>query len=103
MATAMVTAMEMAMAMMTAMAKVMARSTVMRTEMGGRWEAAACGRCSLAVSGSGNKEDNGETVTITNRATEMLQQRANQPACKRREAPADDGRRTRGGGNEWAG
>ncbi len=71
--------------------------------MGGRWEVAACSRCSLAVSRSGNEEDNGEMATITNRATEMPQQRANQPACKRREAPADNGRLTRGGGEEWAG
>jgi hypothetical protein len=71
------------MAMMTATAKVMARLTVMRTDMGGRWEVAACGRCLLAVDGSGNKEDDSKMATITNRAMEMLQQHANQPACKR--------------------
>jgi hypothetical protein len=68
---------------MTARAKVMARLTVIRTGMGGKWEAAACGCCLLAFGGSDNKEDDGETVTITNRAMEMQQQRANQPACKR--------------------
>jgi hypothetical protein len=71
--------------------------------MGGEWEVLVCSRCSLAVGRSGNKEEGGETVMITNRAREMLQQHANQPACKRQEAPADDRRLTRGGGNEWAG
>ncbi len=95
--------MAMAMAMMMAMVKAMASSTVMRTGMGGRWEVASCGRCSLAVGGSGNKEDDCETAKMTNRAAEMLQQGDNQPACKRQEAPADNGRLTKGGGNKKAG
>jgi hypothetical protein len=61
------------MAMMTATAKVMASSTVMRTGMGGRWEAVACGRRLLAVGGRGDDEDDDETVTTTNRATETPQ------------------------------
>ena len=100
-ATAMMTAT--AMAMMTATAKATTRSTVMRTGMGGRWKAATCCSCSLAVSRSGNEEDDSETATMTNRATEMPQRGANQPACKGREAPADNGWLTRGGGNERAG
>ncbi len=67
-----VTVMATGMGMMMAMAKVVARLMVMRTGMGGRLEAAACGRCLLAVGGSGNKEDKAEMATITNRATEML-------------------------------
>jgi hypothetical protein len=91
------------MAMMTARAKAMAISTVVRTGTGGRWEAAACGGCSLAVGESGNEEDEGETATMTNRATETPQRSANKPASEGREAPADDGRLTRGGGDEMAG
>ncbi len=72
-----------AMAIMMAGAKVMARLMVMRTGMGGRWEAAACGHCLLEVSGSDNKEEDSELAMITNRAMEMLQQRSNQPACER--------------------
>jgi hypothetical protein len=45
--------------------------------MGGRLEAAVCGGCSLAIGGSGNKEYDGETATMINRATEMPQGRAN--------------------------
>ncbi len=71
--------------------------------MGGRWEVAACGSCSLADGRSGNEEDNGEMETITNRAMEMPQRCSNQPACKGKDVPADDGRLTRGGGNERAG
>ncbi len=57
----------------------------------------------MAVGGSGNKEDDGETVMITNRDMKTLQQCANQPAFNGIEAPADIGRLTRGGGNERAG
>ncbi len=69
MATTMVTAM----AMMMATAKVMASSTVTRTGMGGRWEAAACSHCLLAVGGRGDKEYNDEMATTTNTAMEMPQ------------------------------
>ncbi len=93
----------MAMTMMTAMAKAMASSMLMRLGMGGRWEAAACGRGSLAFGRRGDKEYNGETAMMTNRATDMPQQRDNQLACKVREAPVDSGRLTRGGGNKSAG
>jgi hypothetical protein len=58
---------------MTATVKVMASLTVMRIEMGGRWEAAACGRRLLAVGRRSNKEEDGEMATTTNRATEMPQ------------------------------
>jgi hypothetical protein len=101
-ATATATTMVTAMAMMTATAKVMASSMVMRTGMGGRWEAAACGRRLLAVGRRGDKEDNDEKATMTNRATETPQLHDNQLACKSQEAPADDGRLKRGGGNERA-
>jgi hypothetical protein len=63
----------MAMVMMTTTVKVMASLTVMWMEMGGRWEAAVCGHCLLAVSRRSNKEEDGETVTTTNKATETPQ------------------------------
>ncbi len=100
--TAMTTAKAMAMVMMTATAKVMASLMVMRTGMGGRWEAAACGCCLLAVGRRGNEEDNGETRMTTNRAMETLQRRDNQPACKGQEAPTDNGRLKKGGGDKRA-
>ena len=56
-----------------------------------------------AVGGRGDKEDDDETAMMTNRATETLQWRDNQPACKGQEAPADDWRLKRGGGDERAG
>jgi hypothetical protein len=70
--------------------------------MVGRWKVAACGCRLLAVGGRGNEEDDGKTATTANRATQTPQQRDNQPVCKEREAPADNGRLKRGGGNERA-
>ncbi len=58
------------MAMMRLMAKVMASLVVMRMGMGGRWEAAACGRSLLAVSGRGDKKAASEMVTTRNRVME---------------------------------
>ncbi len=103
--TAMATATETvtAMAMMSLMAKVMASLVVMRMGMGGRWEAAACGCRLLAVGGRGKKKAASEMVTTKNSVTETLQQHDNQPACKGQEAPADDERLNRGGGDERAG
>jgi hypothetical protein len=89
-----------AMVMMTATAKVMASLMVMRTGMGGRWEAAACNRCLLAVGGRGNKADDGKMATTTNGVTETLQQCDNQPDCEGKEAPADNRMLKRGGGNK---
>jgi hypothetical protein len=90
------------MVMMRLTAKVMASLVVMRMGMGGRWEAAACGHHPLAVGGRGNKKAASEMVTTRNRVTETLQQHDNQPACKGQEAPADDKRLNRGGGDERA-
>ncbi len=103
--TAMVMAMEtaMAMAMMRLKAKVMASLVVMRMGMGGRWEAAACGHRSLAVGGRGNKKAASEIVTTRNRVTETPQQHDNKPACKGQEAPAEDKRLNRCGGDKRAG
>ncbi len=85
------------------MAKAMASSMVMRMEMIGRWEAAACGRRLLAIGGRGNEEDEGKTALMMNRAMEMPHQCDNQPACKGREAQADNGSLKRNGGNNRAG
>jgi hypothetical protein len=71
-----------AMAMMMVTAKAMAYLRMMRTEIGGRWEVAACGRCLLAVGKSCNKEDDGEMALMLNRVMETLQQRDNLSACK---------------------
>jgi hypothetical protein len=43
----------------------------MRMAMGSKWEVAACGHRSTAVSRRGNKEDNDEMARMTNRAMEM--------------------------------
>jgi hypothetical protein len=102
-AMAMATEMATAMAMMRLTAKVMAILVVMRMGMGGRWEAVVCGRRLLAVSGRGNKKAASEMVTTSNRVTETLQQHDSQPACKGQEAPADDERLNRGGGDKRAG
>ncbi len=90
------TAMATAMAMMRLTVKVMASLVMMWMGMGGRWEVAACGRCSLAVGGRGDKTAASEMVTTWNRVTETLQQHDNQPAYKGQEAQADDKRLNRG-------
>jgi hypothetical protein len=103
---AMATATEtvMAMAMMRVKAKVMESLVVMRMGMGGRWEVVACVRRLLAVNGRGNKKAASEMVTTRNsRVTETPQQHDNQPAYKGQEAPADDERLNRGGGDKRAG
>ena len=104
MATGMATAMVMAtaMRMMRLTAKVMASLVVMRIGIGGRWEASACGRCLLAVGGRGDKKAASEIMTTRNRVMETLQQHDNQPACKGQEAPADNERLNRGGGDKRA-
>ncbi len=56
-----------------AKAKMFASLVVMTTGMGGIWEMAVCGCCSMAVRKSGNEEDNNEVATkmITKRAIKM--------------------------------
>ncbi len=62
-----------------------------------------CIALNRAAGGRGDKEDDDETVTTTNRAMEMLQLLDNEPACKGQKAPADNGRLKRDGGNKRAG
>ncbi len=54
-------------------AKSMASLTVMRMVMVDRWEAVVCSCSSLAAGGRGDKEDNSEMATTTNRAAETMQ------------------------------
>ncbi len=95
--------MVMVMLMMRVMAKAMASSMVMRMGMGGRWEAAACGHHSMAAGERGDKENDGKTEKNANRAIETPQKHDNHPACEVQDAPADDRKLTRGGGNKRAG